>query len=154
MNRTIESGEPQQLEMIKIEVARLVLLRPRLADAPPYSNLWSRRGKPTIRKPRLFIGELRNWPRRALIVHQTRAFVRGRTPLETYGVGSNRGPAAISNCYSRRRPEQPLQCWWQTVFSLEVRRKRLLASLHEPLRGTFRTFGHAPMSELSLSSGV
>lgn len=53
---------------------------------------------PLFRKPRLLIAEQRNRPRGALIVRQTQAFVRDRAPLETYGVGSNRGPATPDSC--------------------------------------------------------
>jgi hypothetical protein len=65
---------------MKIGAARLVLLRPRLADAPPYIS-GAAGANPLFRRPRLLIAEQRNRPRGALIVRQTQAFVRDRAPV-------------------------------------------------------------------------
>ena len=60
----------------------MVLRRPRLAVRRPYSNFWGTpEANPVFWKPCFLIGEQRNRPRGALIVRQTRPFVRGRARL-------------------------------------------------------------------------
>ena len=79
---SIRRGSQPEMNSMNTEATRLVLRRPRPAVRRPYSNFWETpEANPVFWKPCFLIGEQRNRPSGALIVRQTRPFVRRRARL-------------------------------------------------------------------------